>query len=101
MSGDARSTALCGRRSGSSRMNASIGERYREATEFLKSLDEDWARAIDLIGPCTHEPKAGRAPYEATIRAVAYQTLTARAGHALLGRRPALYHATAFPASTD
>lgn len=54
--------------------------RYAEAEAFLCNLDEDWARAIDLIGPCRHDPKAAREPYEALTRAIAYQQLTAKAG---------------------
>jgi len=39
------------------------------ATSFLSALDADWERAIAAIGPCTHDPKASREPYEALIRA--------------------------------
>jgi DNA-3-methyladenine glycosylase II len=63
---------------------------YAEATLFLRNLDEDWAQAVDAIGPCTHEPKAAREPYEALIRAVAYQQLTAKAGDATIARLCAL-----------
>lgn len=37
--------------------------RYIEAVSFLQNLDDDWARAIELIGPCLHDPKAAREPY--------------------------------------
>lgn len=59
---------------------------FTDAASFLSNLDADWARAIDVIGPCTHEPKTAREPYEALIRAVAYQQLTAKAGDAIIGR---------------
>lgn len=59
---------------------------YTDAASFLSNLDADWARTIDVIGPCTHEPKTAREPYEALIRAVAYQQLTAKAGDAIIAR---------------
>ncbi|MGN7104425.1 DNA-3-methyladenine glycosylase family protein [Ralstonia holmesii] len=71
---------------------------YRQATTFLATLDEDWARHIAAIGPCRHTAKPGREPYEALIRAIAYQQLHAKAGDAILGRFLALYPAAAFPA---
>lgn len=71
--------------------------RYAEAEAFLRNLDEDWARAIDLIGPCRHDPKAAREPYEALTRAIAYQQLTAKAGNAILVRLKALCPDNAFP----
>jgi DNA-3-methyladenine glycosylase II len=37
-----------------------LSARYDEAVVFLHNLDKDWARTIDLIGPCLHDPKAGR-----------------------------------------
>jgi DNA-3-methyladenine glycosylase II len=50
---------------------------------------------IDLVGPCFHEP------YEALVRAIAYQQLTAKAGDAIIGRLKALYPETLFPAPED
>ena len=61
-------------------------DRYRAAEAFLRSHDDDWARLVDLIGPCRHDPKAAREPYEALVRAIAYQQLTAKAGDAMLER---------------
>ncbi|CAJ0694120.1 MULTISPECIES: DNA-3-methyladenine glycosylase family protein [Ralstonia] len=71
---------------------------YRQAATFLATLDEDWARHIAAIGPCRHTAKPAREPYEALIRAIAYQQLHAKAGDAILGRFLALYPAAAFPA---
>ncbi|SDE91543.1 DNA-3-methyladenine glycosylase II [Paracoccus isoporae] len=71
--------------------------RYTEAEKFLRNLDDDWAHAIDLIGPCRHDPKAAREPYEALIRAIAYQQLTAKAGDAILTRLKALCPENPFP----
>lgn len=72
-------------------------DRYTEAENFLHNLDDDWARAIDLVGPCRHDPKAAREPYEALIRAIAYQQLTAKAGDAILARLKALCPDDHFP----
>ncbi|CAJ0811539.1 hypothetical protein LMG19087_01109 [Ralstonia wenshanensis] len=71
---------------------------YRQTETFLATLDEDWARHIAAIGPCRHAAKPAREPYEALIRAIAYQQLHAKAGDAILGRFLALYPAAAFPA---
>lgn len=70
---------------------------YNHASEYLASLDPDWARHIKAIGPCLHQPKPARDPYEALIRAIAYQQLHARAGDAILGRLTALFPETPFP----
>jgi len=75
-------------------------ERYADATLFLRNIDDDWAQVIDAIGPCTHEPKAAREPYEALIRAVAYQQLTAKAGDAIIARLCAAAGG-AFPTPND
>lgn len=74
-----------------------LSARYDEAVVFLYSLDEDWARAINLIGPCLHDPKAAREPYEALIRAIAYQQLTAKAGDAIISRLKVLCPDSPFP----
>jgi len=71
---------------------------YRQAATFMATLDEDWARHISATGPCRHTAKPAREPYEALIRAIAYQQLHAKAGDAILGRFLALYPAAAFPA---
>lgn len=70
---------------------------YRQAATFLSALDEDWARHIAAIGPCRHEAKPAREPYEALVRAIAYQQLHAKAGDAILGRLLALYPDASFP----
>jgi len=71
---------------------------YQRAAQYLSTLDEDWARHIAAIGPCRHEAKPAREPYEALVRAIAYQQLHAKAGDAILGRLLALYPGVAFPA---
>ena len=78
----------------------SVLDRYRTAEAFLRGRDDDWARLVDLIGPCRHDPKAAREPYEALVRAIAYQQLTAKAGDAMLDRLKAL-SSTPFPAPAE
>ncbi|MCO1620802.1 MULTISPECIES: DNA-3-methyladenine glycosylase [Pseudomonas] len=72
-------------------------EAYREATQHLAALDPDWSRHIAAIGPCLHQATPGREPYEALVRAIAYQQLHARAAEAILGRLLALFPANDFP----
>jgi DNA-3-methyladenine glycosylase II len=71
---------------------------YRRAAKFLSGLNDDWARHIAAIGPCRHVAKPAREPYEALVRAIAYQQLHATAGDAILGRLLALYPGVPFPA---
>ncbi|AXF22777.1 DNA-3-methyladenine glycosylase [Burkholderia pyrrocinia] len=70
---------------------------YQEAAQCLSEIDADWARHIAEVGPCRHEPKPAREPYEALVRAIAYQQLHAKAGDAILARLLALYPDGAFP----
>lgn len=79
----------------------SFHTRYDESVAFLASHDGDWARLIDLIGPCRHDPKAAREPYEALVRAIAYQQLTAKAGDAIIGRLKGLFEGRDFPTPED
>ncbi|MFJ7146447.1 DNA-3-methyladenine glycosylase family protein [Pseudomonas protegens] len=67
------------------------------AALFLASLDSDWARLIAAIGPCRHQPRPEREPYQALVRAVAYQQLHARAGDAILARLRELFPGQDFP----
>lgn len=59
---------------------------YVQATSHLESIDADWKALIAHIGPCTFTPKPEREPYEALVRAVAYQQLSTKAGDAILGK---------------
>ncbi len=68
---------------------------YADAMHFLKSLDSDWDRLIQAIGPCAFTAKAEREPYEALVRAVAYQQLSTKAGDAIL--RKFITHFDRFP----
>jgi DNA-3-methyladenine glycosylase II len=69
---------------------------FLEARAFLAGLDPDWARHVEAVGPCLHQPKPAREPCEALVRAIAYQQLHARAGDAILGRFLGFYGHT-FP----
>jgi len=59
---------------------------HQQATDFLSAIDADWANLIDTVGTCQFEPKAERNPYEALVRAVAYQQLHTKAGNAILAK---------------
>lgn len=66
---------------------------HQPAELFLSSLDEDWAWLIETVGPCHSEPNHEQSPFEALIRAVAFQQLHAKAGEATIGRLRALFEA--------
>jgi DNA-3-methyladenine glycosylase II len=70
---------------------------YRRAADHLAGIDPDWARHVAAVGPCRHEAKPAREPYEALVRAIAYQQLHAKAGDAILARLLALYPEASFP----
>lgn len=70
---------------------------FDQAVEHLCQLDSDWARHIQAVGACRHQAKPAREPYEALVRAIAYQQLHAKAGDAILGRLLSLYPGTLFP----
>lgn len=78
-----------------------LRQQYKKSAAFLASLDDDWARLIAQVGPCRHEPKAAREPYEALVRAIAYQQLTAKAGDAIIGRLKAISQDASFPGPAD
>lgn len=77
---------------------AALNEFYREAGEYLARLDTAWARHLGAVGPCLHAPRPAREPYEALVRAVAYQQLHANAGDAIIARLRALFPGCEFPA---
>lgn len=71
---------------------------YRQAAEQLAAIDGDWARLVAAVGPCTHEPRPAREPYEALVRAVAYQQLNTRVADRIVARFLDLYPGYEFPA---
>jgi DNA-3-methyladenine glycosylase II len=75
----------------------SVFARYDASVAFLRDLDDDWAGLVAHVGPCLHDPKAAREPYEALVRAIGYQQLTAKAAGAIIARLKALYPDTTFP----
>jgi DNA-3-methyladenine glycosylase II len=77
--------------SGSAGEPADYDNLYRPAMDHLSSIDKDWARLVGFVGPCAHRRHPSREPYEALIRAVAYQQLHARAADAIIGRFLDLY----------
>ena len=74
---------------------------YAEAQRFLASLDDCWAEHVELVGDCLHQPKPLRPPYEALVRAIAFQQLHAKAGDAVLGRLIALFKDAPFPSPEE
>jgi DNA-3-methyladenine glycosylase II len=68
-----------------------------DASTYLASIDADWSRLVTQLGPCGHEPKPAREPFEALVRAVAYQQLHVKAGDAILSRLLALHPQQSFP----
>lgn len=61
-------------------------EFYNEASRFLMNVDSDWNHLIQEVGPCAFASKPEREPYEALVRAVAYQQLSTKAGDTILGK---------------
>jgi DNA-3-methyladenine glycosylase II len=70
---------------------------FDRAAEHLSGLDTDWSQHIKSVGACRHQAKPARGPYEALVRAIAYQQLHAKAGDAILGRLLSLYPDVLFP----
>jgi DNA-3-methyladenine glycosylase II len=62
----------------------------RAASAHLALIDTDWTRLVNHAGPCTLQPRF-REPYEALVRAVAYQQLHSRAADAIIARFLNLY----------
>jgi DNA-3-methyladenine glycosylase II len=71
------------------------------AITHLSACDPDWASLIARVGPCGLTPRLEREPYEALVRAIAYQQLHGRAAEAILARFLALYPASVFPTPAE
>jgi DNA-3-methyladenine glycosylase II len=76
-------------------------DHHHEAAHFLAALDDDWAALVATVGPCLHAPKPAREPWQALLRAVAYQQLSVRAGDTMIARFLALYGDGDFPSPRD
>jgi DNA-3-methyladenine glycosylase II len=59
---------------------------FAEATQLLSKVDNDWCRLIQQVGVCTLQPTTYTEPYEALVRAVAYQQLSTKAGDAIFSK---------------
>lgn len=70
---------------------------FERAGEQLAQLDQDWAWVVQQVGPCRIELHPAREPFEALVRAVAYQQLHGRAAEAIVNRLLALFPGQAFP----
>ncbi len=73
---------------------------YQQASLFLSNIDSDWANLIATVGLCNFEPRPEREPYEALVRAVAYQQLHGKAGDAIIKRFKKVYN-DAFPQPSE
>jgi DNA-3-methyladenine glycosylase II len=75
--------------------------RLADAAFRLAEADRPFAALVTRFGPCTLAPYWERSPFEALIRAVAYQQLQGRAAAAILGRFLALFDGRPFPSPAD
>ncbi|KPW91358.1 DNA-3-methyladenine glycosylase II [Pseudomonas savastanoi] len=75
----------------------SADRRHAEAVAALRSIDPQWQSLIDQVGPCLHPVSAAQDPFQALVKAVAYQQLHARAGDAMVMRLRALFVDDSFP----
>lgn len=72
-------------------------QNHQQACQFLSELDDDWAQLIATVGECHIETHTQYEPYEALVRAVAYQQLHGKAGDAIIRRFINIY-GDVFPA---
>ncbi len=73
---------------------------YQQATQHLAGLDKDLAQLISRVGVCKHQTRPAREPYEALIRAVAYQQISVRVGDSMINKLLALSPTNEFLAPT-
>lgn len=103
--------ALSGYRWGLERKQALLQREHRPqlpqalrtpATQHLVSTDPAWFGLICKVGQCaldasSDNERSKRSPYEALMRAIAYQQIHGRAAEAILGRFVALFPGQGFP----
>lgn len=75
--------------------------RHAPAARYLSRVDPVLRKLIREIGPCTLTPRAGRSPFEALVRAIAYQQLHDKAAESILKRFVALFPGCRFPRPED
>jgi len=73
----------------------------RTAEQHLWRVDPVMRRLIRKVGPFTLAPRAGRTPFEALARAIAYQQLHDKAAESILRRFIALFPGRRFPKPGD
>jgi DNA-3-methyladenine glycosylase II len=61
---------------------------HAQATQFLSTIDADWAQLINTVGACTFDAETEPTLniYESLVQAVAYQQLHGKAGDAIFAR---------------
>ncbi|EGH72187.1 DNA-3-methyladenine glycosylase family protein [Pseudomonas syringae] len=77
----------------------STDREHAEAVAALRSSDPQWQSLIDQVGPCLHPVSAAQDPFQALVKAVAYQQLHARAGDAMVMRLRSLFPEVSFPSA--
>ncbi len=77
-----------------------LSELLQKGADYLLVQDNDWKRLISHVGPCQFEPRTERDPYEALVRAVAYQQLHSKAADAILSRMLGIYQ-DRFPSAEE
>jgi DNA-3-methyladenine glycosylase II len=70
---------------------------YDSAVKHLCSVDPIMADLIAKVGPCELTPDLSRTPYQALVRAVAYQQLHGKAAASIFGRFLAMFPGGKFP----
>ncbi|WP_024695425.1 DNA-3-methyladenine glycosylase [Pseudomonas syringae] len=70
---------------------------HGQAVDALKRIDARWQSLIEQVGPCLHPVTAAQDPFQALVKAVAYQQLHAKAGDAMVMRLRALFAGSGFP----
>jgi DNA-3-methyladenine glycosylase II len=68
------------------------------AVQHLLRADKVLARVIRKVGPCPLAPRRGVQPYQALVKAVAYQQLNGNAAETIFRRFLAQFPETKFPA---
>jgi DNA-3-methyladenine glycosylase II len=78
-------------------MNDLLHPQCHEAAAYLRTIDEDWASLVEIVGPCRFGRRPYGEPYQALMHAIAYQQIAVKAGDAIFGRFLALYPEDDFP----